>query len=108
LAKETGSLMAWQEVDTDVGPKVGRVKYSVALKHGGARISVPKHIVEQLGWKKTATFRLLVGGGDMEGKLRIEPPTRDASPPGGAPVRPRRQTRRSSVSAAGRSSHRAM
>jgi hypothetical protein len=65
--------MAWQEVQTDVGPKVGRVRYSVAHKHGGARISVPKHVVQELGWKTTTTFRLLVGGGDLAGKLRIEP-----------------------------------
>jgi hypothetical protein len=65
--------MAWQEVETDVGSKVGRVKYSVALKHGGARVSVPKAIGDQLGWKKTTLFRLLVGGGDSTGKLKIEP-----------------------------------
>ncbi|MFO1080833.1 MAG: hypothetical protein U1E23_09435 [Reyranellaceae bacterium] len=66
--------MAWLEVDTDVGAKAaGRAKYSVALKHGGARVSVPKHIVDQLGWKKTATFKLLVGAGEMDGKLRLEP-----------------------------------
>jgi hypothetical protein len=70
--------MAWVEVSTDVGPKVGRVKYSVALKHGGARISVPKHIVDQLGWKKTTTFRLLAGGGEAEGKLRLEPSEKGA------------------------------
>lgn len=65
--------MAWQEVQTDVGAKVGRVKYSVALKHGGARISVPKAVADELGWKKTTTFRLLVGGGETDGKLRLEP-----------------------------------
>jgi hypothetical protein len=65
--------MAWQEVQTDVGAKVGRVKYSVALKHGGARISVPKPVIDQLGWTKKTCFRLLVGGGDTEGKLRLEP-----------------------------------
>jgi hypothetical protein len=100
--------MAWQEVETDVGPKVGRVKYSVALKHGGARISVPKHIVEQLGWKKTATFRLLVGGGDMEGKLRIEPADKGRITGKVGAGQAAKTTRRSSVSAAGRSSHRAM
>lgn len=65
--------MAWQEVETDIGAKVGRVKYSVALKHGGARISVPKAVIDQLGWKKTTCFKLLVGGGDTEGKLKLEP-----------------------------------
>lgn len=64
--------MAWQEVETDVGAKVGRVKYSVSLKHGGARVTLPKPVVDQLGWKKTSTLRLLVGAGELEGKLRIE------------------------------------
>lgn len=65
--------MTWQEVETDIGPKVGRVKYSVTLKHGGARVSVPKHVAEALGWKKDASLKLLVGGGEQEGKLRLEP-----------------------------------
>lgn len=65
--------MAWQEVTTDVGAKVGLTKYSVAMKHGGARVSVPAAIVEQLKWSEKATFKLMVGGGEMSGMLRIEP-----------------------------------
>lgn len=65
--------MAWQEVTTDVSAKVGLTKYSVALKHGGARISVPAAIVKSLGWKDGATFKLMVGGGEQSGKLRLEP-----------------------------------
>lgn len=82
--------MAWQEVETDVGAKAaGRVKYSVAMKHGGARISVPKAVADELRWTKATTFRLLVGGGDTEGKLRLEPSSKGrikakASPSGEA------------------------
>lgn len=65
--------MAWQEVTTDVGAKVGLTKYSVALKHGGARISVPAAITKALGWMNGATFKLMVGGGEMSGMLRLEP-----------------------------------
>ena len=66
--------MAWQEVDVDLGAGgAGRVKYSVALKRGGARISVPAELVAKLGWSDGMRFRLLVGSADLEGKLRIEP-----------------------------------
>ena len=66
--------MAWQEVETDLGAGgAGRVKYSVRLKHGGARISVPAALVAKLGWTEQTRFRLLVGSADLEGKLRIEP-----------------------------------
>lgn len=65
--------MAWQEVTTDVGAKAGTTKYSVALKHGGARISVPAALVKSLGWKNGTTFKLMVGGGEQSGKLRLEP-----------------------------------
>ncbi len=65
--------MAWQEVETDVGTKkAGTTKYSVALKHGGARVSVPGSVRELLGWTEKTTLRLLVGGGETAGKLRIE------------------------------------
>lgn len=65
--------MAWQEVTTDVGTKVGLTKYSVALKHGGARISVPAAIVAQLQWTESTGFKLMVGGGELSGMLRLEP-----------------------------------
>lgn len=65
--------MAWLEVQTDVGAKAGLTKYSVAFKHGGARVSVPPAMVDKLGWSDKSTFKLLVGAGDLEGKLRIEP-----------------------------------
>lgn len=65
--------MAWQEVETDIGGTAGRCKYSVSMKHGGARISVPKSLVELLLWTKDTRFKLLVGGGDAEGKLRLNP-----------------------------------
>lgn len=65
--------MAWQEVETDIGDTVGRCKYSVSQKHGGARISVPKALVETLLWKPDTRFKLLVGGGDADGKLRLSP-----------------------------------
>lgn len=65
--------MAWQEVTTDVGAKVGVTKYFVALKHGGARISVPAAIVEQLKWTEKTAFKLMVGGGELSGMLRLEP-----------------------------------
>lgn len=79
--------MAWQEVETDVGAKIGRVKYSVALKHGGARISVPKHVLTELGWTKATCFRLMVGAGESDGKLKLEPMTKgrivSKAPPSG-------------------------
>lgn len=66
--------MAWQEVEVDLGAGgAGRVKYSVALKRGGARLSVPAALVAQLGWTSDTRFRLLVGSGDLDGKLRLEP-----------------------------------
>lgn len=65
--------MAWQEVTTDVGAKVGTTKYSVALKHGGARISVPAAVVSELKWTEKMSFKLMVGGGELAGKLRLEP-----------------------------------
>lgn len=65
--------MAWQEVETDIGAKVGTVKYSVALKHGGARISVPAPIALKLGWTVATTYKLMVGGGESSGMLRLEP-----------------------------------
>lgn len=66
--------MAWQEVKTNLGAGgAGRVKYSVAMKRGGARISVSAALVAQLGWTPDTRFRLLVGSADLEGRLRIEP-----------------------------------
>jgi len=65
--------MAWQEVETDLGPAPGRVKYSVCMKRGGARVSVPKVVVDELGWSAATRFKLLIGAGDLEGKLRLEP-----------------------------------
>lgn len=65
--------MAWQEVETDIGTGVGRCRYSVSIRRGGARISVPKSTVEKLGWTEATRFKLLVGGGDLAGKLRLEP-----------------------------------
>lgn len=65
--------MAWQKVETDIGTGVGRCKYSVSIRHGGARISVPKATVEKLGWTKATRLKLLVGGGELAGKLRLEP-----------------------------------
>lgn len=65
--------MAWQEVETDVGSKAGATKYSVAMKHGGARVSIPAGVREKLGWTEKTTLKLMVGGGEMTGKLRLEP-----------------------------------
>lgn len=65
--------MTWQEVTTDVGAKIGLTKYSVALKHGGARVSVPAAVVDKLGWSESTTFKLLVGSGEASGKLRLQP-----------------------------------
>lgn len=66
--------MAWQEVETDIGAGVaGRPKYSVHFKHGGARISLPKGIAAELKWDASTRLRLLVGGGESTGKLRLEP-----------------------------------
>lgn len=62
--------MAWQEVTTDV-VKIGRVKYSVAFKHGGARVTVPQEIVDRLKWSGATKFKLFVGAGELDGKLRI-------------------------------------
>lgn len=65
--------MAWLEVQTDIGNVgIGRVKYSVSLKHGGARISLPRSVVEQLKWTNKMHFKLLVGEGDVAGKLRLD------------------------------------
>ena len=61
--------MAWQEVETDIGAGVGRPKYSVSYKHGGARLSIPKGTAERLGWTKETRLKLLVGGGESSGKL---------------------------------------
>lgn len=72
--------MAWQEVETDVGTKAGRVKYSVCMIRGGARVSVPADVVAKLGWTDKTRLRLLVGSADVEGRLRLEPK------PGGAIV----------------------
>lgn len=63
--------MAWQEVETDVGSKVGRCTWSVHLKHGGARVSVPESVTAELGWNKATKFKLQVGAGETDGSLRI-------------------------------------
>jgi len=63
--------MAWVETETDVGSKFGRCTWSVHLKHGGARVSVPEAVVAELGWSKATKLKLQVGGGDTEGSLRI-------------------------------------
>lgn len=63
--------MAWQEVETDVGEKIGRCGYSVHLKHGGARVSVPPSVAGELGWTSKTRFKLQVGAGESEGALRL-------------------------------------
>lgn len=65
--------MAWVETQTDIDNiGIGRCKYSVSLKHGGARISLPRSVVEQLKWTNKMHFKLLVGEGDVAGKLRLD------------------------------------
>ena len=65
--------MAWVETQTDIGNVgIGRCKYSVSLKHGGARISLPRSVVEQLKWTNKMRFKLLVGEGEVAGKLRLD------------------------------------
>lgn len=63
--------MAWQDVETDVGSKLGRCSYSVHLKHGGARVSVPQSIAIELGWGPNTKFKLQVGAGEQDGSLRL-------------------------------------
>lgn len=63
--------MAWQEVETDIGNKVGRCSYSVHLKHGGARVSLPEVVASELGWTVKTRFKLQVGAGELEGALRL-------------------------------------
>lgn len=63
--------MAWQEVETDVGEKVGRCSYSVHLKHGGARVSLPDTVATELGWSVKTKFKLQVGAGELDGSLRV-------------------------------------
>jgi hypothetical protein len=65
--------VAFQEVEVELGGQdLSRCKYSVHLKHGGARVSVPAALTEKLGWGTSTRLRLLVGSGDMEGILRLE------------------------------------
>lgn len=63
--------MAWQEVETDVGEKVGRCSYSVHLKHGGARVSLPPAVADLMKWTAKTRFKLQVGAGESEGQLRL-------------------------------------
>lgn len=63
--------MAWQEVETDIGAKIGRCSYSVHLKHGGARVSLPEVVAKELGWTAKTRFKLQVGAGESEGALRV-------------------------------------
>ena len=64
--------MAWQDVEVDLGrARKGRVHWSVTLRQGGARITVPNSIIEVLGWTHHTSLKLQVGSGDKAGSLRI-------------------------------------
>ena len=64
--------MAWQDVEVDLGrARKGRVHWSVTLKQGGARITIPNAVTEVLGWTHHTSLKLQVGSGDKAGSLRI-------------------------------------
>lgn len=64
--------MSWQDVEVDLGrARKGRVHWSVRLKQGGARITVPNAVIEVLGWTHHTALKLQIGTGDRAGSLRI-------------------------------------
>jgi len=64
--------MAWQDVEVDLGgSRRGRVQWSVTAKQGGARMTVPKPILEALGWTQHTTLKLQAGSGDASGSIRL-------------------------------------
>lgn len=64
--------MAWQDVEVDLGGgRKGRVLWSVTVKQGGARITVPNAIIDALGWTQHTPLKLQVGTGDNSGTIRI-------------------------------------
>lgn len=64
--------MSWLDVEVDLGgSRRGRVQWSVTLKQGGARITVPNTIIEALGWTQQTALKLQIGAGDKAGSLRI-------------------------------------
>jgi len=64
--------MAWQDVEVDLGgSRRGRVLWSVTLKQGGARITVPNAVLEVLGWTQHAALKLQVGSGEQSASIRL-------------------------------------
>lgn len=64
--------MAWQEVEVDLGgSRKGRCLWSIKVKHGGARLTVPMDLANKLGWAATTTLSLQVGTGNDAGMLRL-------------------------------------
>ena len=64
--------MSWQDVEVDLGrARKGHVHWSVTLKQGGARITIPNAVTEALGWTQHTALKLQVGSGDEAGSLRI-------------------------------------
>jgi len=64
--------MAWQDVEVDLGgSRRGRVQWSVTVKQGGARITVPMDVIKVMGWTATTALKLQVGTGDNAGSIRL-------------------------------------
>ena len=64
--------MAWQEMEVDLGgSRKGRCLWSIKVKHGGARLTVPMDLANKLGWAATTTLSLQVGTGNDAGMLRL-------------------------------------
>ncbi len=68
--------MSWAETPVTVKrhAPAGRVTFkSNCGRSLGALVGIPAAVAEQLGWKSGAKLRLLVGSGEHDGWLRIEP-----------------------------------
>ena len=64
--------MAWQEVTPDLGvSRRGRCLWSIKVKHGGARLTVPMDVASKLRWTATTALSLQVGTGNDAGSLRL-------------------------------------
>ncbi len=64
--------MAWQEVTPDLGgSRKGRCLWSIKVKYGGARLTVPVDIASKLGWTASTALSLQVGTGNDAGMLRL-------------------------------------
>jgi hypothetical protein len=91
--------MAWKKY-TPVAPSQGKPPVSIRIPDAASRavpsISIDAATTKQLGWRDGATLQILIGEGDHDGKIRIEPmqgePTK-LSVPGSAAVHTRSRFR---------------